>query len=93
MVFDKNNLHYYKPDVVNLPVGELLAKNNVFGDLLPDLVGDAPNQSQPLKTIKLPLTDNSKDIYHIILKRADGSDKGNKSNENIRGGGEGLDHF
>ena len=42
MVFNKNNLYYYKLDVVNLPVGELLAKNNVFRDLLLTLVGDTP---------------------------------------------------
>ena len=93
VVFDENNLHYYKPDVVDLPVGEPLAKNDVFGDLLPDLVGDAPNQPQPLKTIKLPLTDDSEDIYHIVLERADGSDEGNKSDENTRGGGGESDHF
>ena len=42
VVFDESNLHYYKPDVVELLVGEPLAKNNVFGDLLAMLVGDNP---------------------------------------------------
>ena len=43
--------------------------------------------------IKLPLTDDSEDIYHIVLERADGSDEGNKSDENTRGGGGELEHF
>ena len=61
VVFDESNLHYYKPDVVELPVGEPLAENDVLGDLLPTSVGDTPipPQALPTKTVTLPLTDDA----------------------------------
>ena len=40
-------MHYYKADVVDLPVGEPLAENNVLRELLPTLVGDNFIPPQP----------------------------------------------
>ena len=76
IIFNKSNLHYYKADVINLPVGEPLAKNDVLRDLLPTLAGDnsIPPQPQSMRIIKLHLTDDNNDnTFHIALERADGS--------------------
>ena len=76
VVFNKSNLHYHKADVVDLPVGEPLAENDVLEDLLPTSVGDnsIPPQPQSTRIIKLHLTDdNDDDTFRIALERADGS--------------------
>ena len=80
------NLYYYKPDVVDLSVGEPLAENDVFRDLQPTSVGNRPipPQPQPTKTINLHLTDDDEDTYRICLERANGSVD---SNNKTRGGG------
>ena len=99
VVFDESNLHYYKPDVIDLPMGEPLAENDVFGDLLLTSVGDDPVLPQPLptKTITVPFTDDGDDIYRTCLERADGSsnseDENGQDEDNTRGGSGGdSDH-
>ena len=81
---------------MKLPIGEPLAKNNVFGDLLTTLIRDnpVPPQLYLTKTISLPLTDEGEEIYHICLERADGSvnsDNKTKQKEDNTGGGGGGD--
>ena len=99
VVFHESNLHYYKADVVNLPVGEPLAENDVFSDILPTTVGDTPipTQPQPTKTINLPLTDDGEDTYRICLERADDSidskSENGRNEDHTRGGGRESDQL
>ena len=98
IVFDESNMHYYKPDVVNLPMGEPLTEHDVFdslNSLPPTTVGE---QAAP-DTIRLPRTDNTEDTFTIHLERADGSvvienqntggsdDDSGDGNENSKRGG------
>ena len=80
VVFDEDNLHYYKPNVVEMPVGEPLTNHDVFTQILQETPPPTP---ESLKII-LPLGDDPNNTFIIRLVRTENGG-GTGENERIPG--------